>query len=797
MQQTHHLAVNSIEEVIYSQSKKQKCVKGCGKYVEKSILAFINIILRSLSLFDLLTDISLLYLSSEAQFLPLTISLLLTILLPYILSYSVGIRIRFIHGIDGGSENGKNSAVIGNSLLGSANYNDYNSDTMGFRVLLNYLLIMPFGVLYYVFLDVLDLVFVYYKGYRIIVVNDDEQRLVLLEEILAQQCGLGNRMNYEGIKRQKSIAQLLFESIPQLIIQTLVVFEVGIFASGSTSVSRNNIYLSMGFAATNALVQGWRIKLEKNAVNETFVKYCVRCLTGRIAWIPFADEIEMLLSSPAIFLRDDLYKQHPLVQGIDYRIRYDYPCCLSRIFRKKGKITFDFSDVTIKDFINMLETTQVHVTHYTNLFNYDTKKARFGVGSRVRIDQNNRRENTYILKIDFGTSLRLLSFQNLSALFKVCKEKRIKIIGMKTGNIHNYGRSHNMEKDIDLLVKNSIEISAMNGNDTRISTLARDSFGVPYLFDMLDYQAVFENSKKIFYALIDYGFDVNIIDLNKNESIFYKLIQAFDVKTIKYIINLLVYNKRHQVYLNYYNNNGRSPLYFAIYDHKREKHQREKKLRQLDPESQDLNMNTNNQEWVYNVLTEDPQRLASVNFPVVETYNQVTSPIGLAIARSQYDIVKDLLKKGAILNCHDIAILPKKFERASERATAKSEKTLSILSQVVDKSQISLLNVCNENGNNPIHVLCQRIHKKWLKNTTLQQTQLNLAPAFLGLKTLFSMCPEWLFSVNHNKQLPIGLLLDEVEWKLESTSIFENDEIMGIVEQVLSRIMDLLNEDQG
>ena len=186
------------------------CTKDCKKYMEKSAIAMANMIFRSLSLFDLLTDVRLLYLSSEAQFLPLTVSLFLTILLPYILSYSVGIRIRFIHGIDGRNENG----MVGHSSVLAANYG--NNNGMGLRALLNYLLILPFGILYYVFLDVLDLVFVYYKGYCSIVMNDDEQRQVLLQEILANQCGLGNRMNYEGVKRQRSIGSVSYSDVSSI-----------------------------------------------------------------------------------------------------------------------------------------------------------------------------------------------------------------------------------------------------------------------------------------------------------------------------------------------------------------------------------------------------------------------------------------------------------------------------------------------------------------------------------------------------------------------------------------------------
>ena len=171
------------------------------------------------------------------------------------------------------------------------------------------------------------------------------------------------------------------------------------------------------------------MKLEKNGLNEMLVKYCVRCLSGRIALIAFVDEVEILLSSPAIFLIDDSY-EHSIVQGIDHRIKYHY--------HTTGKITFDFGDVTIKEFIGMLETIQVHVTYYG-----------------------------------------LLSFQNLSALFKACKEKGIKIIGMKTGSIHN--------------------IMVIHKKYSR--------------------------------------FKVKTIDSNKKELTFYKLIQPFDAKAIRYTIN--------------------------------------------------------------------------------------------------------------------------------------------------------------------------------------------------------------------------------------------------------------------
>ena len=345
------------------------------KYVEKSCLALLNILFRSLSFVDLVTDIRLLYLASKSKLIAWTISLFLTIVLPYILSYSVGIRIHFIHGTNTNKNKNKNDEIL------------------GFQYLFSYLLIMPFGIIYYVFLDFLDLIFSYYKGFRIIIMQDSEQRLILLQEILSKQCGIGNRMNYEGIKRQKSIAQLLFESIPQLIIQTFAVFDIGLFRldnNTNETISEFDIYLSMTFALLNAIGQLWRIILEKKSIEESFIQYCVTCLTGRIGWIPFKYKIENILKNNKIENENENENEIPL---INYKIQYEYPFGISKFFRKKGEIIFDFSQVTIKEFLNNIDTTTLHESH---------------------------KDSDIVLNIDFDNSLRLLSFQDLSQLFKVC-----------------------------------------------------------------------------------------------------------------------------------------------------------------------------------------------------------------------------------------------------------------------------------------------------------------------------------------------------------------------------------------
>ena len=569
--------------------KKNTTRKTFGKYAEECVLASLNILTRSLSFFDLVTDIRLLYLSSQSLLLPLTVALFITILLPYILSYSVGIRIHFIH----------------NSMKNDSNTS--GEEMLGLRILLNYLFILPFGILYYIFLDFLDLIFTYFKGFRIIFMQDSEQRLALLSDTVSKQIGIGNKMNYEGIKRQKSTAQLLFESIPQIVIQGLLAFEINNNNNNNDSnksITRNDIYLSMFFAILNIIVQTWRIILEKNAINESFIQYCVTCLTGRIGWIPFRWQIETILTS--FNFRSNSNGDHD-IPIISYDIRYDYPLCISKILHKKGKITFDFSHATMKELLNVIKTTQTRSRN-----------------NQVSVDS----DNIIKLKINFGKSLRLLSFEMLMLLFKVCKENHIQIIGMKCDSINAAAHKNNSD-DVSKLVGNAVNISAMKGNDIRLLLNSRDAFGVPHLFDILNYQSVFVHSKEIFYSLIKNSFDINTIDENDNESIVYKLIRTFDITTMKYAIQYLVNENKHQIYFNYFNHLHQSPLFYAIYNHHREK----TITSAISPKNAH-----DKTEWMYDILTQETHKLASVNFPVSETPGKVRSPIGLAIDRAEYEV---------------------------------------------------------------------------------------------------------------------------------------------------------------
>eukprot|EP01083_Nonionella_stella_P080038 219730_1 len=109
--------------------KNHKHKKGnrCKRFVTQSMTMFS----RFASLFDLITDGILLYKASSRNVIELTLILSLSIVSPYVLSYSSGIKL-FI-------------------------YRKTFDNLVGFRNLLLILYLLPTGFLYFVLLDLIDI----------------------------------------------------------------------------------------------------------------------------------------------------------------------------------------------------------------------------------------------------------------------------------------------------------------------------------------------------------------------------------------------------------------------------------------------------------------------------------------------------------------------------------------------------------------------------------------------------------------------------------------------------------------
>eukprot|EP01084_Bolivina_argentea_P315221 546074_1 len=108
-----------------------RCPKRSIDWSIPKVKACASIVMKYIAVVDMITDINLLYSSFQAECLFLTVTLILSIIAPYLLQYSCGIKLFTLRRTF--------------------------ERLAGFRWILVALFLLPTGVLYFVFLDIYDL----------------------------------------------------------------------------------------------------------------------------------------------------------------------------------------------------------------------------------------------------------------------------------------------------------------------------------------------------------------------------------------------------------------------------------------------------------------------------------------------------------------------------------------------------------------------------------------------------------------------------------------------------------------
>ena len=146
------------------------------------------------------------------------------------------------------------------------------------------------GPLYFLFIDVCMLLqAATWDLYALFIDADTFHRRQASIDAFYDALGM-DHMAVEGYRRQRTIAQLLFESIPQVILQGLVFLEV--FHVGDLLLeSRGTILLSLVLSLVNVISQFGKIWVEASGLRENFVRYAMTCMLARLGFVPFLDEL--------------------------------------------------------------------------------------------------------------------------------------------------------------------------------------------------------------------------------------------------------------------------------------------------------------------------------------------------------------------------------------------------------------------------------------------------------------------------------------------------------------------------
>ena len=327
----------------------------------------------------------------------------------------------------------------------------------------------------------------------------------------------------------------MFETIPQVLLQLLLVF--GAFnnagddssVAGAADIDKSSVYVSIFSAALNSLFQVLRLKAESNAVRESFYQYCLECLLARISWIPYENEIASHLDGND---QDD-------DRRISYNIKYSIPCGISKIIGFEPKISFDFSSVTVTQLIT---TIGLPTKGKFELKQASTSTANELIALSIVSNASNHVASSSVasanpfLYIDFGKSLRLINFQDLENLLETCLSHNVIVSGFDARGV-----SH--------LLSNAINISRNAGK--HISN-GKNLFGKPYVGSMYSLSSVFENNSsvnnnelgsRILEVMIYKNFNMNTIDDRNGETIIFDLIRNNDTKNFHLMLHYYVKDK--------------------------------------------------------------------------------------------------------------------------------------------------------------------------------------------------------------------------------------------------------------
>eukprot|EP01083_Nonionella_stella_P170821 582191_1 len=737
-----HKTKSVLEMMENNTKKKKKCKCVAMKKITKSVAFTAQVASRALSLVDIVTDSFLLYSASRIPELWfLTLTLVLSISSSYIISYSSGVQLYlFRHTFD---------------------------SLKGFKKLLMTFFILPTGILYFVFLDLADIYLRLFRWMYFVLCCKSIQEMQQYEQILAAQLGM-DRMNWEGFKAQRSIGQLMFESIPQFIVQTIVFYVLDLDSilksddsdiASSNTISTAQLQISIVSALINIIGTIVRLKIDSICCKTDLISYSLSCVKARVDWIP---QLEHILEAI----------KNKTSTSIDYQMSYKIPCV-----PHTRHVEYDFSVTTINRLISELRAIDVSDYYISE---HDDGK---------------------LLQIHFRDSLRLLPLQSTIELLAICQEKGVKVLSVA---------SNKAKKKYDWF--SAIKISKAQGQDVQLLEHSRDDEGLPYIMKLMKLTDI-EERRSIFRDLIEHDFDLNIHDLVTNESIVFTLIRTYDYKNLKYLFEHYSSNKGVLLRVNYHNKDGMSPLGVALTLFQNEEYTRNKKG---TPKKHQI-------PFIWEIMF---LHGAKLSFPCKTNPDRSPLMFTLRHLRNK-SLARSLMQKGAPLYGKETTSLNELFvnyeledeEHWSEDHAHKAEEMkvetqqdmemntqeekyqlqplqdeieiesnpqidpswVALLCDVVKHTGHSLKCVADGNGNTPLHYFIKHSNVKHIKRKHIQALKMK------RLKHLISACKEWEKERNNDNDTPYQLILkQEDEYLFFALADFDKDFIRHIMSEKTS-----------
>ena len=103
-----------------------------------------------------------------------------------------------------------------------------------------------------------------------------------------------------GIRRMRTITQLMFESVIQFSLQLYILHQVRDRDDASSiNVDVTSIIISICLTIAHAILEYLLLCYEALACKTSLMNYCVACFNGKLGWVPFVDKMTRIARSCA------------------------------------------------------------------------------------------------------------------------------------------------------------------------------------------------------------------------------------------------------------------------------------------------------------------------------------------------------------------------------------------------------------------------------------------------------------------------------------------------------------------
>ena len=237
-----------------------------------------------------------------------------------------------------------------------------------------------------------------------------------------------DRMAWEGFRRQRTIGQLMFESLPQIIVQTIIIqryFKLRWLKTiddennpDGISLDRKIIVQSLVTAILNVCVQFLRIYFESKVVEQNFIDYSLNCITARVSWTPFKHKIDKFREKGLMY-KD--FKNFKAIQ-LNYDIKWEIPL-IKYCTKMRISVDFDFSETSLRKITNSIELLQLNNKLQNNGIAF--RRGRRLNRQRTTLNKYifNKFQHQYLLEITIKDSCNLIPVHLMVEFMLACRKK--------------------------------------------------------------------------------------------------------------------------------------------------------------------------------------------------------------------------------------------------------------------------------------------------------------------------------------------------------------------------------------